>query len=65
MDSYSVILKAAAGPIFTDMNARIAANVRAMRSEFGMSLDALGTKCDVSDSRVEAMKICQPRFSFD
>ena len=51
-----MIPEPAAVPVFADINARIAANVRAMRSELGMSLDALGAKCDVSRSMISLVE---------
>jgi len=39
-----------------DINARIAGRVRALRSELGMTLDALAAKCDVSRSMLSLVE---------
>jgi transcriptional regulator with XRE-family HTH domain len=39
-----------------DINARIAARVRGLRAELGMSLDALAAKCDVSRSMLSLIE---------
>jgi transcriptional regulator with XRE-family HTH domain len=39
-----------------DINARIASRVRALRTDLGLSLDALGTKCDVSRSMISLVE---------
>ena len=39
-----------------DINSRIANRVRALRSELGMSLDALAAKCDVSRSMLSLIE---------
>jgi transcriptional regulator with XRE-family HTH domain len=44
---------AAAGP---DINSRIAARVRALRAEHGMTLDELAGKCDVSRSMISLIE---------
>jgi transcriptional regulator with XRE-family HTH domain len=40
----------------SDINARIAGRVRALRSELGLTLDALATKCDVSRSMLSLIE---------
>ena len=47
--------KAAALPS-QDINARIAARVRELRAELGISLDALAAKCDVSRSMISLIE---------
>src|SRR5258708_4102417 len=42
--------------ITQDINSRIANRVRALRTELGMSLDALGAKCDVSRSMLSLIE---------
>ena len=42
--------------ITQDINSRIANRVRALRTELGMSLDALGAKCDVSRSMISLVE---------
>jgi transcriptional regulator with XRE-family HTH domain len=42
--------------ITQDLNSRIANRVRALRKELGMSLDALGAKCDVSRSMISLVE---------
>jgi transcriptional regulator with XRE-family HTH domain len=39
-----------------DINARLAARVRGLRTELGMSLDALATKCEVSRSMISLIE---------
>src|SRR5215470_11211374 len=39
-----------------DINARIATRVRALRSELGLTLDALAAKCDVSRSMLSLVE---------
>jgi transcriptional regulator with XRE-family HTH domain len=46
----------AATPAARDINARIASRVRALRAELGVSLDALGAKCDVSRSMISLVE---------
>lgn len=43
-------------PETQDINSRIASRVRALRSELGMSLDALAAKCDVSRSMLSLIE---------
>jgi len=45
-----------ATPGTRDINARIASRVRALRADLGMSLDALGAKCDVSRSMISLVE---------
>jgi transcriptional regulator with XRE-family HTH domain len=45
-----------AAPAASDVNERIAARVRALRSELAMSLDALAAKCDVSRSMISLIE---------
>src|SRR5258708_32999230 len=42
--------------ITQDINSRIANRVRALRTELGMSLDALGAKCNVSRSMISLVE---------
>src|SRR5437879_12913552 len=39
-----------------NINARIASRVRALRSDLGMTLDALAAKCDVSRSMISLVE---------
>src|SRR5690242_17219784 len=43
-------------PITQDINARIAQRVRALRTDLGMTLDALAAKCDVSRSMISLIE---------
>jgi transcriptional regulator with XRE-family HTH domain len=45
-----------AATVEPDINARIAARVRGLRAELGMSLDALAAKCDVSRSMLSLIE---------
>jgi transcriptional regulator with XRE-family HTH domain len=45
-----------AAPSISDINARIAARVRDLRAELGLSLDALAAKCDVSRSMLSLIE---------
>jgi len=45
-----------APPRGPDINSRIAARVRALRAELGMSLEALATRCDVSRSMLSLIE---------
>lgn len=47
---------AAAIPVARDINARIAGRVRALRTDLGMTLDALAAKCDVSRSMISLVE---------
>jgi transcriptional regulator with XRE-family HTH domain len=40
----------------SDINARIAGRVRALRTDLGMTLDALAAKCDVSRSMISLVE---------
>ena len=42
--------------IGSDINARIAGRVRALRAELGLTLDALAAKCDVSRSMISLVE---------
>jgi transcriptional regulator with XRE-family HTH domain len=46
----------AATPVAPDINARIAGRVRALRTELGLTLDALATKCAVSRSMISLVE---------
>src|SRR6266404_7959741 len=46
----------AATPITQDIDSRIASRVRALRTDLGMSLDALAAKCDVSRSMISLVE---------
>jgi transcriptional regulator with XRE-family HTH domain len=46
----------ASTPSITDINGRIAARVRELRAEQGLSLDALAAKCDVSRSMLSLIE---------
>jgi transcriptional regulator with XRE-family HTH domain len=43
-------------PAASDINARIASRVRALRTDLGMTLDALAAKCDVSRSMISLVE---------
>jgi transcriptional regulator with XRE-family HTH domain len=45
-----------AAPATTDINARIAGRVRALRTDLGLTLDALAAKCDVSRSMLSLVE---------
>lgn len=45
-----------AAPSISNINARIAARVRDLRAELGLSLDALAAKCDVSRSMLSLIE---------
>ncbi|HKB91164.1 MAG TPA: XRE family transcriptional regulator [Opitutaceae bacterium] len=46
----------AATPVTQDINARIASRVRTLRTDHGMTLDALAAKCDVSRSMISLVE---------
>ena len=46
----------AAAPVTQGINSRIASRVRALRSDLGMTLDALAAKCDVSRSMISLVE---------
>jgi transcriptional regulator with XRE-family HTH domain len=46
----------AAIPVTQDINSRIASRVRALRTDHGMTLDALAAKCDVSRSMISLVE---------
>jgi transcriptional regulator with XRE-family HTH domain len=48
--------ESSAATVEPDINARIAARVRGLRAELGMSLDALAAKCDVSRSMLSLIE---------
>jgi len=56
MDNLSIMKDKRAAPVDRDINSRIAARVRALRRDRGMSLDALGAKCDVSRSMISLVE---------
>jgi transcriptional regulator with XRE-family HTH domain len=55
MDRQSTMQEIAA-PLTQDINARIAGRVRTLRTELGMTLDALAAKCDVSRSMLSLVE---------
>jgi transcriptional regulator with XRE-family HTH domain len=46
----------AAAPITPDINSRIASRVRALRTDLGLTLDSLATKCAVSRSMISLVE---------
>lgn len=52
----SIMKERAATLVPSDVNARIASHVRALRTELGMTLDALAAKCDVSRSMLSLVE---------
>jgi transcriptional regulator with XRE-family HTH domain len=56
MDNMSIMQERAATPVARDINARIAGRVRALRTDLGMTLDALAAKCDVSRSMISLVE---------
>jgi transcriptional regulator with XRE-family HTH domain len=46
----------AAAPVTQDIHSRIAGRVRALRTDLGMTLDALATKCSVSRSMISLIE---------
>src|SRR6185503_18494603 len=56
MDNLSIMKDKRAAPVDRDINSRIAARVRALRRDRGMSLDALGAKCGVSRSMISLVE---------
>jgi transcriptional regulator with XRE-family HTH domain len=46
----------AAAPVTRDINARIAGRVRGLRTDLGMTLDALAARCDVSRSMISLVE---------
>jgi transcriptional regulator with XRE-family HTH domain len=56
LDSASIMPERSAGPAAQGINARIAARVRELRAELGMTLDALAAKCDVSRSMLSLVE---------
>lgn len=46
----------AAAPVIQDINTRIASRIRALRTDLGMTLDALAAKCDVSRSMISLVE---------
>jgi transcriptional regulator with XRE-family HTH domain len=57
MDTVSTMQDRAASTTPTsDINARIASRVRALRTDLGMTLDALAAKCDVSRSMISLVE---------
>ena len=48
--------RATTTPVTPDINARIASRVRALRTEHGLTLDALGAKCEVSRSMLSLIE---------
>jgi len=46
----------AVAPVALDINSRIASRVRTLRTELGMTLDALAAKCDVSRSMLSLVE---------
>ncbi len=56
MDIMSIMKEKIASFVPSDINARIASRVRALRTELGMTLDALAAKCDVSRSMLSLVE---------
>jgi transcriptional regulator with XRE-family HTH domain len=56
VDSRSTMMDGAAVTGRQDINSRIAARVRALRTELGLTLDALAAKCDVSRSMLSLVE---------
>lgn len=62
MENVSIMMENAdpqtkkADPDSQDINARIASRVRSLRTELGLTLDALATKCDVSRSMLSLIE---------
>ena len=52
----SIMQDRAATPVTQDINSRIASRVRALRTDLGMTLDALAAKCDVSRSMISLVE---------
>src|SRR5437879_6614334 len=52
----SIMKDRAAAPVIPNINARIASRVRALRTDLGMTLDALAVKCDVSRSMISLVE---------
>jgi transcriptional regulator with XRE-family HTH domain len=52
----SIMQDRAAAPTTVDVNSRIAGRVRALRTELGMTLDALAAKSDVSRSMISLVE---------
>src|SRR2546426_6653255 len=50
------MLDRAVVPVSQDINSRIASRVRALRTDRGMTLDALAAKCDVSRSMISLVE---------
>jgi transcriptional regulator with XRE-family HTH domain len=48
--------RAVSTPAAPDINARIASRVRALRTDLGLTLDALAAKCDVSRSMISLVE---------
>ena len=56
VDSHSTMLEKGAVAGTQDINSRIAARVRSLRTELGLTLDALASKCDVSRSMLSLVE---------
>src|SRR5258708_37996695 len=56
MDSVSIMQDRAATPVTQDIIARIASRVRTVRTDHGMTLDALAAKCDVGRSMISLVE---------
>src|SRR5437899_8283180 len=56
VDSISIMQDRAVTSVTHDINARIASRVRALRTDLGMTLDALAAKCDVSRSMISLVE---------
>ena len=52
----SIMKESVATPVTPDINSRIASRVRALRTELGMTLDALAAKCAVSRSMISLVE---------
>lgn len=56
LDNISIMGDNTGVPITQDINVRIAHNVRALRTELGLTLDALAAQCDVSRSMLSLIE---------
>src|SRR6266545_808152 len=56
LDNMSIMQDRAIAPVAQDINSRIARRVRALRTDRGMTLDALAAKCDVSRSMISLIE---------
>jgi transcriptional regulator with XRE-family HTH domain len=56
MDHVSIMMDSTGHLATRDINTRIASRVRALRTDLGMTLDALAAKCDVSRSMISLVE---------